>query len=236
MAFSKKIVVVVLFFFLVGCKQENDFLLSEIEQTWAGGAYNGLLPGISSQDEVLDRMSAYHLLDPDRIPNPSITEYYRQNTVTEVSYRFFLLPKANYSVSFFFSLDNKFSRLEFRTEGIAIEDFIRKFGEPDSVIFSVTQDKYTSCDLRLFYDGLKAVVFIEGKGNVDRQRCNITETTEVIGLFMLKHIEYDNFAQVFLLNAEANGNYEDFIHDWQGYGNLFELYPTYPLISFKANQ
>ena len=218
--------------FLLGCKNKNDFLLSTIEQTPLGGAYNGLIPGKSSQNEVIGQMSKYNLLDTNHVPNPSVTEYSSKNTV----YYFFLLPEANYSVFFYFNNDNEFSKLEFSTEKITIEDFIGKFGEPDSVIFSVNQKRYTSCDAKLFYDSLRAVIFIRGSGNIDKKRCILSSATEVTGLFLLSHEKYLNFTEEFLSSTEVTSAYEDFIYMWRGYGNLFELYPNYPILRFSGSQ
>ena len=215
---------------IAGCAKEESQLFDALVETQDGWTYLGLKPGISSKEEVSATMRGFEMFDHERESNPIITEYSSDKVLYFERHSYFFLPSSNYSVDFFFSADNELTEICIRTVNLPIEDFFAVYGEPDSVIFSIHATNRLICDLRLYYDDLQALVWVNTSGNASRETCRVSERNELSGLSLLSEDEYPNHAVEYLSSWYIEGNPDRYIHTWNGFGKLANLYPEYPIL------
>ena len=215
---------------IAGCAKEESQLFDALVETQDGWTYLGLKPGISSKEEVSATMRAFEMFDHERESNPIFAEYSNDKGFYEEVYTYHLIPSSIYFVDFVFSADNELNKIRIRTRNLPIEDFFAVYGEPDSVIFSIHATNRLICDLRLYYDDLQALVWVNTSGNAHRETCRVSERNELSGLSLLSEDEYPNHAVEYLSSWYIEGNPDRYIHEWNGFGKLANLYPEYPIL------
>jgi hypothetical protein len=223
--------------FVSSCSRSEDFLLDSLTQTQIHGiSYLDLRIGVSTIEDVTRVMNSSPDLDGEFEPNPVISSYTGREPISVVSYRYNLKPEINYDIDFYFNDNNQLTEIEISLlKNLTIEEFIQKFGEPSYVLFRVhKRHSQSTCALTLYYDEIQTIVAFGIRGNANQQRCMISPRNEPHTILFLTYYEYAQRDKGQLSKWEIDGKPEDFIHPWKGYGNLFNLYPQYPVLEYYA--
>jgi len=208
---------------------EPGFIVNVPER---GGSYLALEPGISSVDEVISVMKESNLLDPEPDPNPSIGRYVGGRGPDLEVHFFRLIPAVNYEAKFWYEEGSEILKsIEFPVKNLSVGDVIAQYGEPDSVVFFVSRGGNGICHFSMYHDEIQAVVYAGSWSarEARRKTCTLTEKSEVLELRMLAESDYQEHAANVFSGFIQEKTPDTGIYPWRGYGNLFDLYPDYPL-------
>jgi hypothetical protein len=238
----KKIILLLFFaLLLTGCqKQETDVEVlfdSITDGVGLGSSFYGLEPGVATKQNVASRMSQYPYLSVERDPFPEAQVYYQGNEPVFQLLSYHMSPETGFGVHFKFSLEDRLEDISIHAMGMTVNDVLTRWGEPDVVFFAVEKDfRYDDCDFRMYYDDSQLVFHVDIRGNVNRERCKISKDSFVPSIAILSGFDYAYNAENFLSAMEYTEPAGQYKHAWNGYGNLFELYPVHPVVGDRATE
>jgi len=198
----------------------NDFSLRPSvvlkNDTCDAPCWNGIQPGVTKSQETFVILS-----EIDVIPMNSIKEKYdKDGKITSWSW-FFRRPAPDGGGTVYFADDRATAISILTATSIKLEDFFKKFGEPDKYWTEIGYGENREyLEFSLFYPtkGYVVNLIIDTEG--DSKQVKITESSQVMRVTFFKPELLDDLLETQILIDTPKGARKGSFISWTGYGNV----------------
>jgi hypothetical protein len=215
----------VLFFLplLYGCNKPTSLDYLDISEGEVTVAWYGITPGITTYDEVMSIMETHPKFDVSNENYPSIDEL--EDDKLWVNY---YLRDLFSHVAFTFNAANVVETISLNVHGVAIKDLVEKFGYPDYIYtdkyFQHSLDEYNYSS-SLIFEKYSVKASIDLAQSNDGLIMNESSTVNIIFIHEGNESVVDKSRMYIDRNQYINIDFDDYLYDWNGFGNVFTLYP-----------